>query len=327
MPVCDRRLVLGCIVLTALLVHLATWSMFGWHHRVLPQMHPIPPPLSQSPVSIKPAYEPAGVALAPPLRPTHVLPRNVPCTEFSDLDAAHARCENESSEPAIHCPRASGMEAACVSSAAAVETDCTRMAAARAAGTPANSSLDWGAVAFAMATYDAEFERQMLQVGAETWMRMTVGADLVLGIDLDDPRKHEEIRPSWGHTEPPLQVHIFRCPICCSGGRPTPGSARARQVSVSKADSPCKRTPPAEGFVREGWKASAKRYHERFAPDNLLRLPSALGEEQSDLHLAAHGEAVSSQFISSWGAKTVFLEGGCRYNALPSPPPAISAPL
>ncbi|KAL1524926.1 hypothetical protein AB1Y20_019803 [Prymnesium parvum] len=246
MPSTIKRLLLCGTILVFVLVQLAIAATVA---RRRPQA---PPPPSATAVA-----PPSSPHLPPfPLRPlvappSRRLPRGVPCTEFADLDAAYVRCHGASATPLVHCPRATSMETACVMRPAEVDVSC---------GSVGSTSLEWKDVVFAVATYNSEFEREMLQVGAETWLPLVSGADLVLGIDADDPRPDEYIKPKLKRAAHDVHIHVYRCPVCCSGGRKTPGSAKSRsEGAAGMPNSPCPEpTEEGKAVVREGWKARSK---------------------------------------------------------------------
>ena len=210
---------------------------------------PLPPPQTQSATS-----KARAVAQEQPL-----LPRNVPCIEFADLEAAHGRCSHPHAtlEPLFDCPRASHVEEACAIHPAAVANASCAHAVATDAAHANRPLLSWSDVVFAIATHNSKKEYDLLDVAVHTWVPMTAGADIFVTIDSDDPRNDSKVFPpllgsDGKHLPHAVQVHIYRCPVCCSGGKGTPGS-----VPDSVVDSRVVACT-GNGVVREGWKARSK---------------------------------------------------------------------
>ena len=101
------------------------------------------------------------------------LPPGAACIEMEAVRAAQRRCRGPQmagewpAGPLIACPRSK--ERVCTAHAAAVEARCD--AAAAPAGSPQPPPLDWGAVAFGVATYNAPHEAALMQAAADTWLR------------------------------------------------------------------------------------------------------------------------------------------------------------
>ena len=115
--------------------------------------------------------------------------------------------------------------------------------------------VDWSAVVFGVPIHNSKSEEGMLAAASETWLQLVAGADVLLTTDVDDPRGDDEIA-RLVHVSG-VTTHVSRCPVCCSGGKPTPG----RSVPpASNADGTGESRPKCVG-VREGWAARSKVLH------------------------------------------------------------------
>lgn len=192
-----------------------------------------------------------------------LLPHKATCIELADVRTAYLSCQEPSKTPVrsdveimhgddaaasmtvdrqrprLLCARS--LERLCVKRAVAIAKPRCAM---RIPLRTASEATFWSTVAFGMAVHDADDEKHLLQAAADTWLRMTLGADLVLMTDADDVRNASTIAPRvWGQ----LRVHVYRC-ADCRGQR-----CNSQDVDQTKVGH-------CTG-VREGWLARRKVLH------------------------------------------------------------------
>ena len=209
------------------------------------------------------------------------LPRGASCIEMDDVRAAHARCLPSApavwpTGPRIVCPRSK--EALCSSKAAPMD--------AVPCGTqspPSGDALGWEHVAFGVATFESEDERKLIQMAADTWLRMVPGAGLMIATDRDDSRSDDDILP---RTDGAVAVHVHRCDVCC-GKR---SSVAAASTCVVEGWLCRSKVLSMFGAMAERWAQNKSFFFKldadsSLAPHNLLallhELHEAVGTSQS----------------------------------------------
>jgi hypothetical protein len=126
----------------------------------------------------------------------------------------------------------------------------------------AQPSVDWRAVAFGVPIHESQLEEQLLLAARDTWLGLVDGAEVLISTDLDDTRADTTLAALA--SAPGVTVHVSRCPVCCSGGKATPGKLVEKPAvrNSSSASGACAAVGAAVGQVlREGWAARAKVLH------------------------------------------------------------------
>jgi hypothetical protein len=283
---------MGAMAFSRLAVLMACSLLALLHHHMnvvhLPKGHTsLPPSLAGLPASVPP---PPPVPAERHAWPYLQLPRNVPCLELGDVEAAHRSCLaragwHANAVPRTHslsCPRS--REHLCVERAAKIEPRCITGASvhndeAERVNTASPPTINWHEVVLGMAVHFSVKEARLLQAAAETWMRMLSGADIVLMTDNDDPRNASDIAPrSDGH----VAFHVHRCNDC-----------RSRRCISGTASRDC------DG-VREGWLARRKVLH------LFVAMARSFGHAHPH-HNIANGERVQKLFFFKLDPDTVLV--------------------
>ena len=116
-------------------------------------------------------------------------------------------------------------------------------------------AIDWHAVAFGIPIHHSKTQEELLTNAASTWLRLVSGADVLLSTDRDDARTDDDIGHLLAAAAPSVLSHVFRCPICCSGGPTAPGRKHLEQLANTTTSDKCL------NGVREGWQARSKVLH------------------------------------------------------------------
>lgn len=139
-----------------------------------------------------------------------------------------------------------------------------------------------------MALHESAAEAALLQAAADTWLRMTRGADLVLMTDVDDARNASAIAPRLADDQ--VTVHVVRCAECrgqrCAAGEGECAGVREGWLARRKVLHLF--AAMARQFVLDG--GGAKHFFLKVDPDTVLvphnvlhllaELRSTLGESQ-----------------------------------------------
>lgn len=204
---------------------------------------------SHAAVASKPVFTPPPPPSPAVLtsRSAPALPRNVSCIELSAIEPCLRGLQN---------PWPMSADWACMDSDRGVQ----RLASCPSMRAPA--AIDWRAVAFGIPIHNSALEEEMLASASATWLQLVAGADVVLATDKDDPRDDARLR-SLAHA-PGVTTHAFRCPVCCSGGRLTPGRAATHRPALAPGAAGRRGDGGGNGTcvgVREGWAARTKVLH------------------------------------------------------------------
>lgn len=206
--------------------------------------HHLPRPTNiLQPTSVAHAI-PAALASPPPPLPS-VLPRHVPCIELRALASCLSTLQN---------PWPNSSDWACADDGIVRLARCPQLVAASA-------TVDWSAVVFGFPIHNSLGEEELIRAAAQTWLPLTAGADVLLATDKDDPRTYARLQNLIGVDT--ITTQVTRCPVCCSGGRKTPGkrdTGLAAEVNGSAlgAVAACDGTTEGPAIVREGWMARTK---------------------------------------------------------------------
>ena len=165
--------------------------------------------------------------------------------------------------------------------------------------------MGWFAVVFGMAIHRAAQIDALLQAAADTWLRMTPGAELLLMTDGDDPRPDNAVAP---RTDGNVTVHVHRCTDC-----------RAMHCSSLEAAAP---NSSCSG-VREGWLARRKVLHLLVAMGQRYATPSPkhafLKLDPDTLPLPHNLMRLLSELHTALGSAQPYLFGmaACRVPSFP----------
>ena len=170
----------------------------------------------------------------PPPSPPPLLPTNVTCLELAALHNCLGHDHIHAPWPlsADYACRERGLDQLPRRSCAELKR---RAAMTAGAGRRSNEdTFDWSDTVFGFPVYNSQSEEDMLKEASRTWLPLVApNADVVLATDLDDPRDDARIMGLVAASR--VRAHVFRCPVCCSGGRPTPGRASKPAGALSRS--------------------------------------------------------------------------------------------